>query len=372
MIENAAYVTNEFHQLHMKSQLRAGDILVVRVGANRSDSCIVPLGLGRLNCANIVFARPFFPNGFLSYFLRSDFGRDLLLSSTTGSAQGVINTESVAQTPVPCPPLPTQRNIATILLAYDDLIENNLRRITILEEMGLNVYREWFIHFRFPGHERSDFGPASSQPPRGWQVLSVMGVPAFRFISENVRPYPGDKEYFATANVDGIDIVKPGIWYSSPEKPSRAQKQPVANSVWFARMRDTYKLLCFTDTSRPKSDACLLSSGFAGFEAPSEWFGFLYFTIKSSEFHEQRDLYATGATQVALTNDGLRRIQITVPDAETAVKFGHVVGPIISQISTLQTRNAILRQARDLLLPKLLCGELDVSQLDIDIGGAAA
>jgi type I restriction enzyme S subunit len=95
-LENTARITPTFHRKLHKSTLKTGDVLFVRVGANRSDCCVVPQGIGEINCANIVFARPLYPNGFLGFYFRSPFARELLLSVTTGAAQGVINTQSVA------------------------------------------------------------------------------------------------------------------------------------------------------------------------------------------------------------------------------------------------------------------------------------
>ena len=99
-------ITKQFHEQLTKSQLQAGDLLIVRVGANRGDTCVVPDGLGDLNCANIVFARPIDSMGkYISLFCQSVMGQRILQGMTTGSAQGVINTKSAAELPVPiCPP----------------------------------------------------------------------------------------------------------------------------------------------------------------------------------------------------------------------------------------------------------------------------
>jgi type I restriction enzyme S subunit len=103
-LDDARYVTPEFHKQLKKSQLFPGDLLFVRVGANRGDCCFVPPDLGELNCANIVFARPREGNiDYLEYYCRSAVGQELLLGMTTGSAQGVINTKSVAELPIPFP-----------------------------------------------------------------------------------------------------------------------------------------------------------------------------------------------------------------------------------------------------------------------------
>ena len=115
-LKGIRYITKEFHQRLRKSQLRAGDLLFVRVGANRGDCCSVPDVIEDINCANIVFARPTDGNTkYLERYCDSTHGRKKLLGMTTGSAQGVINTSSVAELIVPLPPLREQRQIVASL-----------------------------------------------------------------------------------------------------------------------------------------------------------------------------------------------------------------------------------------------------------------
>ena len=112
----------------------------------------------------------------------------------------------------------------------------------------------------------------------------------------------------------------------------------------------------------------MLSSGFAGFEAPDgDSFAFLFLTIKSKEFHSEKDRYCTGATQRSLTNDGLSRILTISPPRETVQHFGRVAMSFVEMILALQQRNQTLRCTRDLLLPRLISGEVDVSELDIAV-----
>jgi len=104
-LEDVRYITEEFHSSLKKSELRAGDLLIVRVGANRGNTCRVPEGVTPLNCANVVFARPFSGiSDFLEHYCQSKPGQELMLEMTTGSAQGVINTKAIAELPVPIPP----------------------------------------------------------------------------------------------------------------------------------------------------------------------------------------------------------------------------------------------------------------------------
>jgi type I restriction enzyme S subunit len=126
-MEDVQYITREFHDQLRKSQLKGGDLLIVRVGANRGDACVVPRGAGPLNCANIVFARPFEGiSEYLEFFCQSRHGHSLLLEMTTGSAQGVINTKAAAELPIPIPPEKEQQEIVRRverLFALSDRIE---------------------------------------------------------------------------------------------------------------------------------------------------------------------------------------------------------------------------------------------------------
>ncbi len=123
------YITKEFHDQLKKSQLRPGDLLVVRVGANRGDCCSVPAGVGPINCANIVFARPFAGIAdYLQLYFQTKTCQKILLGMSTGSAQGVINTKSVAEVPVPIPPEKEQ-------LVITAEVESRLSNINMHERM---------------------------------------------------------------------------------------------------------------------------------------------------------------------------------------------------------------------------------------------
>lgn len=265
-------------------------------------------------------------------------------------------------------PISLQHKIAAILSAYDDLIENNTRRIQILEEMAQRIYQEWFVNFRFPGHEKVKFIESElGKIPEGWEVKSIMDKSYWDFISKNVSPYEGEKEYFATANIEGIEIIKEGVLVTYNKRPSRAQKQPVLFSVWFARMKDTYKVLGFTRVNEDEANKSILSSGFAGFKTNEFAFPYVFLTIKSEEFHKKKDQLCTGATQMSLTNEGLKKIKIIVPNKNILEDFSVLTLPLLDKIFSLQKINKLLRTTRDLLLPKLISGELDVSNLDITV-----
>jgi len=148
-IDNIRYVTRDFHEKSKKSQLKPGDILVVRVGQNRGDCCVVPNDIGDLNCANIVFARPEDTrySDYLGYFLNSALGQSSLLSVSTGSAQEVLNTKSVAKVLVPVPPVEIAINLGSRLRCFDTKIELNRQTNQTLEQIAQALFKSWFVDF---------------------------------------------------------------------------------------------------------------------------------------------------------------------------------------------------------------------------------
>jgi type I restriction enzyme S subunit len=301
---------------------------------------------------------------FLFFLLKT-----LILVDTAAAVPG-LSRESFYNTEAKFPPFPIQQKIASILSAYDDLIEANDRRIKILEEMARLIYKEWFVKFRFPGYEKVKMVESElGMIPEGWEVRSVLDIEGVNLIKAKVKRYDEVKEYFATANVEGNNIIKDGEMVTYDERPSRAQMQPEENTIWFAKMRETFKVICFTLANKKKAEDSILSTGFAGLKVDKDILGFMYFTVNSKKFHILKDQYCTGATQMTSTIEGLSLIKIVFPDKNIVKAYSELTQPMIDQIIRLQQQNNIFRQTRDMLLPKLFSGEIDVSDLDIKLAG---
>ena len=353
-------------------KLERGDIVYGRRGNIGSHSLIKNREAGWLcgtGCLRISLGNGNVDSCFLHYYLNKPEVINWIYNHAIGATMANLNTSILRSVPITFPTILTQRKIAAILSAYDDLIVNTNRRIKILEEIARLIYQEWFVDYHFPGHESVKIVDTQVRMiPEGWKVTSILQSPYFIFIRENIKPYQGTKTYYATADVSGITIVSDGIRYTYEDKPSRAQKQPILNSVWFARMQETYKVLTFTKTNINIAQSSMLSSGFAGFRAVDGGsYPFLYFNIDSEDFHKQKDMFCTGATQRSLTNEGLGQIKSLIPPRDIVYQFGGIAQPIIDEILVLQQRNYILKKTRDLLVPKLISGEVDVSNLDIEI-----
>ena len=304
---------------------------------------------------------------FVKYFIAHQNFIDFAYANSNGTRMPRANWKQLSKSEWPIPDNKTRFKIGYVLDSYDKLIENNIRRIKILEEMAQRIYKHWFVDFKYPSYENNKLVDSKlGMIPQGWKVKSIVDIPYFRFIKENIVEFDGFKTYFATADVQGTWFVKDGIKYKYHNRPSRAQKQPIVNSIWFARMKDSHKIAIYTMTNKKDAESSILSSGFAGFQSDEKYFGYLYAIISSKDFETLKNLYATGATQVSLNNDGLKRILFPLPTEKLIIDFNSIVKPLIEQSILLKSKNVNLKKTRDYLLPKLISGKVDVSGLDID------
>ena len=281
--------------------------------------------------------------------------------SMTGTAVGA-NIQNLSQSrlgncEINVPDIETQKRIATILSRYDSLIENYQKQIKLLEEAAQRLYKEWFVDLRFPGHENTKI---IDGVPEGWELKSVTNNHLFNVAKCPIALFNGNKTYYATADVEGTYFCNSGVKIEYDNKPSRAQIQPSLYSVWFARMSNSFKIVGFVEQNNNRREDSILSSGFAGFESHYERFGFLYCLISSQWFNDQKNRYATGATQVSITNEGLSRIRCLLPTTRLAEEFSLVTNKIIEETILYRENCIMLAEARDRLLPKLMSGEIEI------------
>lgn len=265
----------------------------------------------------------------------------------TGATIKHLPGEKLAKVEIDLPDLSTQRWIAGILSAYDDLIENNLRRIRILEEMAQSLYREWFVHLRFPGHTSvplvdSPLGPI----PQGWEVKKL---------GEFAQLVMGLSPKGNTYNEDGIGtpLINGPVEFSD-----RFTKRIKWTTAPTKMCREGDLIVCVrgsTTGRNVKSDgvyclgrgACSISSKFQAFA--------------DQLFYDQLPTLlgkTGGSTFPSWTGPLLKGHRVVVPWETILYRFESHASPMIQEISVLSRRNQTLRQTRDLLLPKLLSPKL--------------
>jgi type I restriction enzyme, S subunit len=299
---------------------------------------------------------------FASYFLKT---LNFALQNVAGAVPGV-NRNILHMMPVQIPPLPTQRKIAAILSAYDDLIENNTRRIKILEEMAQALYREWFVHFRFPGHEKVLMvDSAIGMIPEGWEVrtLACFGkVVTGKTPSKKVPEYFGDYlPFIKTPDMHGdIFCIDSEEKLSELGATSQNNKTLPPNSICVSCI-GTAGIVAITGKNSQTNQQ--INSIVLDDLSHRE---FLYFAL--SDLKETINQYgANGATMVNLNKGKFEALKIVFPDRKMIIKFSEATLSKFEQIKILQLKNANLRRTRDLLLPKLISGDLNVENLEIKV-----
>ena len=297
--------------------------------------------------------------------LKSSFVQAGLQMRATGTTVAGIKQSELRQVEIPLPPLPTQRKIAAVLSAYDDLIENNTRRIKILEEMASAIYREWFIEFRFPGHEQVEMVESElGLIPRRWKFVKISDI--VDLSRKGIIPSKFPQEIFAHFSIPAFDngcmpafdsgnTIKSNKYLVTENCVLVSKLNPNIPRVWFPFLDSIHHAVASTEflilTPNPPVD-CV----------------FLFNLCRSTEFSGKLAVRALGTSRShqRVSPTDFLSLLVLIPTKSLLNAFHERVSPMIHICNTLRLKNTNLRQARDLLLPKLISGEIDVSELDID------
>lgn len=257
-----------------------------------------------------------------------------------GAAQPNISPSAVGEVSIPLPPLDSQEKIAAILSTYDDLIENNTRRIEILEEMARRLYEEWFIQFRFPGHEGVEFTDSSlGLIPVGWTVGCLQDVITLQ------RGFDLPVQHRLAGSVPIISAT--GIGGSHVEAKVKGP------GVVTGRSGSIGKVMYVHDDHWP------LNTTLWGANYPLGSTLFAYYVLSSIDLKG----FNVGAAVPTLNRNDIHGLPVNIPPKEIVQSFEKVAEPLHNLTEKLRRKNANLRAQRDLLLPKLISGEIDVSDI---------
>lgn len=300
---------------------------------------------------------------YLFYALK--YHRNQLIGLATGSSQRNLSGQKIKQFGILVPPLPTQQRIATILSAYDDLIENNTRRIAILEEMARLIYREWFVHFRFPGHENvrlveSEVGPV----PEGWEVKPFSKAAEFNPSIQVDREI--EKPFVEMADLSTSSM---NFGYTQTRTGGSGSKFQNGDTL-FPRITPSVEngKRGFVQFLRD-GEAALGSTEFIVLRSKSLCPEYIYFLSCESDFRDHAAKSMVGASgRQRVQNQCFDSYLIAQPPSHLLTQFSQTVAPMFKIIHTLSSKNANLRRTRDLLLPRLISGEVDVAELEIITG----
>ncbi|MFU2092186.1 restriction endonuclease subunit S [Gallibacterium anatis] len=346
---------------------------------------------------------------FYYYLLKNNIS--LFEARASGSTFKEVSGQVVKDTELKIPDTETQRNIVKILKPLDDKITLNTQTNQTLEQIAQGIFKHWFIDFA-PVHAKanalargetieqaelaamaclsgktvekitalktedptayhqlqqtaaafpSEFVETEmGQVPKGWEICSITDKRVCSIIKPKIHHFSGEKDYIATANVSQNTIVGELEKITFDNRPSRANMQPIVDSIWFAKMVGEHKAIMIDENDEFLLKNTILSTGFLGIKPQQYKKCFLYCFINSENFTLLKNSLATGAVQIALNNTSFSSMNIILPSDNVLEYFENKVSTLFSKIAASHRENKSLAETRDLLLPKLLNGEIEL------------
>jgi type I restriction enzyme S subunit len=372
--------TVDFEKLvKQKCKPEVGDVLIAKDGNSALDTvCQIREKINVVLLSSVAILKPNFQlvtSSYLRYFLDSDTTRKYLKNGfITGAAIPRVVLKDFKRCKIQVPPLLTQQKIAGILSAYDDLIENNTRRIEILEEMARMLYREWFVKFRFPVDGEKGDGDrlsSSNQPelveselgliPKDWEVKKLGDIA--QEIRRGVKPedLPSNTPYIGLEH-----LPRRSISLSEWETVEQIQSTKLIfkkGEILFGKIRPYFHKVGVAPINGVcSSDAIVIQP------KDDKYFSLVLSCVSSDDFVAHATQTSQGTKMPRANWKVLIEYPVLIPPESILDKFDNTIRENISRIHNLIFKNINLRKTRDLLLPRLISGEIDVEDLDLNLG----
>lgn len=304
--------------------------------------------------------------GYIFYLASSDILRKPAEKSMSGaSGRQRADIASIKDLEIPTPSLLTQRKIAAILSAYDDLIENNTRRINILEEMAQALYREWFVKFRFPGHEKVKMVESElGMVPEGWEIKKA--TDAIHINPTTKVPKEGEKPFVSMGNLSNDSMFVNSFEYRSGNSGSKFKN----GDNLFARITPCLEngKTAYVQFLPSNNDIAFGSTEFIVLRSKTLCSELVYLIARSNEFRDNAIKSMSGATGRQRVQEAcIDKFLFAHPDSKIISAFVEHVSPLLQNAYILNKKSANLHRTRDLLLPKLISGEVDLEKLNKNI-----
>ena len=350
-----AFISESTHEKLARSILAENDVLLTIAGAQVGQCGIVKaehLPANTNQAVAIIRVRRDQANArFVYYFFKNPKTFQMLQGMGGQAAQPNVNLTVLKGMKLLLPDARAQEGVVEYLSAYDDLIENNRRRIALLEEAARLLYREWFVYLRFPGHEHVT---VTNGIPAGWS-RNVLGDVA----DTNPSNYQ-EKDLPPEINYVDISSVSTGRIHSkttmpSSDAPGRARRKAVDGSVIWSNVRPNlrgYALVLDPD------ERDVFSTGFTVLTAKEVPFTWLYLLVTTDSFVGHLVNHATGVGYPAVRSDDFKGARIVMPEKAVLKWFHEATEASFRMIANLEQQNVKLQAARDLLLPRFMSGEI--------------
>lgn len=298
---------------------------------------------------------------FVYYFSLQQELRSAAEKSMTGaSGRQRADVSSLIGFECEFPPLPIQQRIAGILLAYDELIENSQRRIKSLEQMVRNLYREWFVHFRFPNHAKTTMVDSPlGKIPKGWEVVAFTdiadvlsgGTPK----TEVAEYWNGEIPFFTPRDAPACFYVLDTEKHVTEKGLSKCASEHYLPDTVFITARGTVGKVALPSVPMAMNQSCYALRG-----KPNIPQRFLFLmTLQQIDYLKTN---VGGATFDTIIVDTFRRMRVVNPSTDLVTAFSRCTDAVFEQVNTLQRKIQNLRKTRDLLLPRLLSGQVNLKE----------
>ena len=354
------YISKETHEKLKRSQLQAGDILFSMAGVYLGKTAILRDEDVPANTNQAVALIRTIPEkcyrDYIYYFLNNPTIIKSVNTITSQSAQPNINLTQIGDIEISLPPIETQKKIADILSAYDDLIENNQKQIKLLEEATQRLYKEWFIDLHFPGYEST---PISGGIPQGWKKQKI-GESFLTFLggtpSREKNEYweNGTISWINSGKVNELRVVEPSERITELALQKSATKLLPKHTTILAITGATLGQVSYTEI-----ETCANQSVVGIVDKTENYSEYIYCFIKNNI--EKIILKATGGAQQHINKEIVNEYYILIPCDKISRAFKLFANPIFNKMANLLNENIALTEVRDRLLPKLMNGEIEVA-----------
>jgi len=275
---------------------------------------------------------------FYIYYLLINYRNFLRRLADSSTSVPILSKKDFSNIKFDMPNIIQQKNISKILCSIDYQIEKNNAMIKSLQVLAHAIFNRYFKNEN--------------------KTVSLMNFPYIELLKPGITKFSNQKHYLATSEVNGenINFNAPLIDFETRE--NRANMQPISNSIWFAKLKNSIKHIYITERDEIIKSDYIFSTGFCGFKCEDFAFEYLVHYINLSYFELEKDILSHGATQEGISNEDLKSFKIHLPSREKLISFHNKVKDLHIKISEINGINFKLNTLKITLLPLLINGQL--------------
>ncbi|MCK4864681.1 MAG: restriction endonuclease subunit S [Gammaproteobacteria bacterium] len=361
--KNLAFIDDEQAQKLANVVVKENDVLLNITGASVARCCLVPKCSlpARVNqhVAIIRVDHKLADPRFVFLCLVSPkYKTQLLTYAQGGATREALTKTTIEEFEIEIPSIEKQVKIADVLTAYDNLIENNNRRIAILEDMAQSLYQEWFVKFRFPGHQNTKFKESSlGLIPEGWNVkvftdiADVLGGGTPK--TKEPSYWGGEIPFFAPRDAPDSFYATTTEKHVTELGIEKSSAKLYPKDTVFITARGTVGKVVLPSREMTMNQSCYALKAKNDISQK-----FLFLMTKTQVAYLKKN--TGGATFDTIVTDTFKSMKVMLPLAETIQDFNKIIEPIFDQILNLINKNSNLKSQRDFLLPKLISGNIQL------------